>query len=75
MSEGRLAELQQAYNKTFASEEGQKVLKDLEKICFAKFTTIHELPHMTCYNEGQRAVFLHIKTRMEMNLKKEIPNG
>ena len=71
----KLSELQQAYSKTFSSEEGRKVLEDLAKVCFAKFTTIHELPHMTCFNEGQRAVYLHIQTRIQMNIKKELPNG
>jgi hypothetical protein len=67
-------QLQQAYNKTFGSEEGQKVFADLEKVCFNNFTTINENPHITAYQEGMRSVFLHIKTRINMNLfkKKEV---
>ena len=71
----KLSVLQQAYSKTFSSEEGQKVLADLAKVCFVNFTTLNEAPQVMAFNEGQRAVFLHIKTRMEMNTKKELPNG
>jgi hypothetical protein len=64
----KLKDLQQAYNKTFGSEEGQKVLDDLRKVCFNEFTTVNENPYMTHFNEGQRAVLLHINTRIKMNL-------
>ena len=60
--------MQQAYNKVFQTKEGKEVLADLERVCFKNHTTAHELPHMTFFNEGQRAVLLHIETRMKMNL-------
>lgn len=66
----RLKSLQQAYNKTFESEEGRKVLTDLYKICFKNSSTINEMSHIMFFNEGHRAVLLHIETMMKMNLYK-----
>lgn len=61
--------LQQAYSKTFKSESGIIVLKDLEKVCFKNSTTINENQHIMASNEGMRMVLLHIETRMRINLK------
>lgn len=70
-SEEEVLKLQQAYSKCFSSEEGQIVKKDLEKVCFKNFTTISENSNMMAFNEGQRAVLLHIETRIKMNIKRK----
>jgi len=63
--------LQQAYSKCFSSEEGQIVLADLQKVCFKNFTTLDANSNIMSFNEGQRAVLLHIETRMRMNIKRK----
>jgi len=68
-SEDEVLKLQKAYSKTFSSEEGQIVLEDLQKICFKNSSTINEVPIVMAFNEGHRAVMLHIETRMKMTLK------
>ena len=74
----KLKSLQQDYHKAFSSNEGKAVLEDLEKVCFMHTTTINDNPQITSFNEGMRAVMLHIKTRMRMDihkLQKEVSNG
>ena len=58
------------YKKVFASEEGKKVLKDLEGKCFINSPTICKEPHEMAFREGQRAVVLHIKTLLTMDIDK-----
>jgi hypothetical protein len=62
--------LKASYNKTFNSEEGEKVLADLKRTCFYDQTTINTDPHITAFCEGQRAVVLHILTKMKMDTVK-----
>jgi len=59
--------LKKAYNSIFSSEDGQKILKDLKRVCFFKSSTINDNPYVTYFNEGQRAVVLHILTRMNLD--------
>jgi len=68
-----ILKLQKAYSDTFNSKEGQIVLEDLRKICFKDSLTINEQPNIMAFNEGHRAVLLHIERAMRMNLK-TIPN-
>jgi len=75
-----IKKLQQAYSKTFSSEEGQIVLEDLKKHCFVNAPTYVPMdPCGTHMNEGARSVLLHIQTRMKMDsfIKKreEIEHG
>lgn len=65
---GQQKELQQAYSRVFEGKDGLLVKKDLERVCFKNFTTINESPYLTAFNEGQRAVLLHIETMQRMNL-------
>jgi len=68
-----ILKLQKAYSDTFNTKEGKIVLEDIQKICFKNSSTINEMPNIMAFNEGHRAVLLHIETRMKMNLK-TIPN-
>ncbi len=63
----QLKSLKQDYLKTFGTEEGKRVLEDLRRACFVNTTTINEIPHVIAFNEGHRAVYLHIQTRMRMD--------
>lgn len=65
----RLKGLREDYKKTFSSEEGKKVLKDLEKVCLYNTTSFDKDSHVMAFQEGLRAVYLHIKTIMEMDIE------
>lgn len=58
--------LKASYHKVFATEEGKRVLKDLQGVCFMNSTTINENANITAFNEGCRSVLLHIQTRMNL---------
>jgi hypothetical protein len=69
----KLKVLKQSYNSAFSSEAGQKVLEDLEKWCYIKTTTFpFNTPDalLLAFNEGKRAVILHIKTMMEFDIQR-----
>jgi hypothetical protein len=50
-----------AFNDTFNSESGKKVLDALERECHWTETTMHEIPHYVYALEGKRSVLLYIK--------------
>jgi len=62
----KLFALKKAYHEVFTSEAGKVVLKDLERVSFISHSTIHENPHITYFNEGQRSLVLHIISRMNL---------
>ena len=64
----RIKGVQQDYKKTFSSEEGKKVLKDLEQICLANSTTFNKDSLIMAFQEGLRSVYLHINTMININL-------
>lgn len=66
----RIKGLREDYNKVFSSEEGKRVLKDLMKVCSADAITFDKDALTMAFNEGNRAVYLHIKTIMEMDIEK-----
>ena len=57
-----LLKLIKNYKICFSSEEGKKVLSDLEKRCH-EFVTTHDKSnsHESAYLEGQRSVLIFIK--------------
>ena len=57
------------YKKTFETEEGKRVLKDLEKVCMYRFTTFDKDSLTMAFQEGLRAVYLHITTIMDMDIE------
>jgi len=66
----RLKGLREDYKKVFTTEEGKRVLADLEKTCFFKSTIFVPNDALTmAFNEGNRAVLLHILTILELNIE------
>lgn len=65
----KLKGLRNDYKKVFESEEGKKVLKDLEKVCLYRATTFDKDSLVMAFQEGLRAVYLHITTIMEMDIE------
>jgi hypothetical protein len=57
------------YKKVFETEEGKKVLKDLEKVCMYRSTTFDKDALVMAFQEGLRAVYLHITTVMDMDIE------
>jgi len=61
-----LQELQINYKTIFNTEEGKKVLTDLEKRCHYHSTTnVKGDSHESAYMEGQRSVILFIKSMLQ----------
>ena len=61
-----LQELQTNYKTVFNSDEGKRVLADLEKRChFLTTTNIKGDSHESAYMEGQRSVLLFIKSMLQ----------
>jgi len=59
------------YKATFSTASGKRVLDDLAKRCFVKTTTFREPDlNATIFNEGKRAVYLHLQTMIEEGSKK-----
>lgn len=65
----RLKALREDYKKTFETEEGKRVLKDLEKICLFKSTVFDNEALKMALQEGLRCVYLHIITIMNMDIE------
>ena len=61
----QLKDLKVAYRKCFETEDGKKVLKDLERRCFLTYTTFNADPYVSAFQEGTRSVVLHIKQAMD----------
>jgi len=60
-NEEKLKELVKSYKLTFESEEGAKVLEDLQRRCHLFSTTnVKNDSHESAFMEGQRAVILFI---------------
>ena len=56
----QIDDLKLAYRRTFNSEDGDKVLKDLKTRFGYETTTFSDNPYETAFNEGQRAAVLLI---------------
>ena len=66
-----LKELQENYKFIFNTEEGKKVLADLEKRCHYHSTTnVKGDSHESAYMEGQRSVLLFIKSMLRNDKEK-----
>ena len=60
-----LKQLQNDFKTVFNSDEGKRVLADLEKRChFLTTTNIKGDSHESAYMEGQRSVLLFIKSML-----------
>ena len=61
-----LKQLQNYFKTVFNSDEGKRVLADLEKRChFLTTTNIKGDSHESAYMEGQRSVLLFIKQMLQ----------
>ena len=58
------------YKIVFNSDDGKKVIKDLEKRCH-EFVTTHDKnnSHETAFLEGQRSVLIFMKSTINKNLE------
>jgi len=62
----KLLELKEDYKITFNSEQGQKVLNDLEKRCHEFVTTFSkDSSHETAFLEGQRSILIFLKAMIK----------
>lgn len=72
MPEDNVAKLKgkrEDYKKTFSTEEGKRVLKDLESVCMYRATTFSKDAMTMAFQEGLRTVYLHITTLMDMDIE------
>ena len=66
-----LQELQTDYKTVFNSDEGVRVMADLEKRChFMTTTNIKGDSHESAYMEGQRSILLFIKAMLQNDNEK-----
>ena len=64
--EKKIKQLQEDYKIIFNSDEGSRVMADLEKRChFLSTTNIKGDSHESAYMEGQRSVLLFIKQMLQ----------
>ena len=62
----KLLELKEDYKITFNSEQGQKVLNDLEKRCHEFVTTFSkDSSTETAFLEGQRSILIFLKAMIK----------
>jgi len=62
----KLLELKEDYKITFNSEEGKKVLNDLEKRCHEFVTTFSkDSSTETAFLEGQRSILIFLKAMIK----------
>ena len=62
----KLLELKKDYKIIFDSEQGQRVLNDLEKRCHEFVTTFSkDSSHETAFLEGQRSTLIFIKAMIK----------
>ena len=62
----KIKELKNDYRITFNSEQGQRVLNDLEKRCHEFVTTFSkDNSHETAFLEGQRSTLIFIKAMIK----------
>jgi hypothetical protein len=60
------------FQRVFKSQDGQKVLEDLEKRCGVHVTSFSKDSHETAFREGQRSVVLFIKSTLSKQPKELI---
>ena len=65
----KLKGIRQDYINTFKTEEGKRVLADLERVCLYKTSTFDKEAMVMAFNEGLRSVYLHITTLMSMDIE------
>jgi hypothetical protein len=61
-----------AYQKVFNTDEGVKVMENLNRLCFFKRGTSGHAPEATAENNGKREVILHIHQYLDADLREEV---
>ena len=70
---GKIEQLSKDYKDVFASEQGKRVLEDLDKQCRRKLNPFNpNNSHITDYNCGVLWVNQYIHRRIDMNLMETI---
>jgi|TARA_R100001443_G_scaffold76228_1_gene83687 cytidylate kinase len=70
MQEDQLKQLVTDYKITFGTEQGERVLRDLENRCHMfRTTNVKGDAHESAFMEGQRAAILFIKQMITRELK------
>lgn len=64
----QISEASQRYKKVFSGEDGEWVLRDLQKRAFDNYTTYDPDPIKMGMNEGRRSLFKHIQTMVQKDL-------
>ena len=64
-----LINLVKNYKIVFNSDDGKKVIEDLEKRCHEFVTTHAKESHETAFLEGQRSVLIFMKSMINKNLE------
>lgn len=72
LDEERIAAL---YKRVFNTDDGQLVLEDLKQRGFEYVPSFAGDPYHSAFNEGKRAVVIHIQTQLNYELKPEIKPG
>ena len=69
-SNKKVIELIKSYKIVFSSDDGKKIIEDLEKRCH-EFVTTHDKnnSHETAFLEGQRSVLIFMKSMINKNLE------
>lgn len=52
----------------FGTEQGKRVWKHLEDVCYMNGTTFDKEPLRMAFNEGVRSLLLHLKTLKEIDV-------
>lgn len=65
MPREKLLELHKSYRRVFATEDGQRVLRDLRGRGHAEASTFSPEPGRTQFNEGRRTMVLHVEHMMD----------
>ncbi len=76
-NEKKNAELAQCYKRMALTEDGKKIMTDLERYCGQNKSSVCRQapdPYQTVYCEGMRAVFLYINEKINRKEKRECVN-
>ena len=67
----KILQLREDYKITFGSDQGKKVLNDLENRCHEFVTTFSKDSYETAFFEGQRSILIFIKAMIKNINNKE----
>ena len=56
-----------SYRDVFTDDAGQRVLRDLAKVCEPTKSNFHTDPRQHAFNEGKRAIWLRIQNMLNLS--------